>query len=205
MYIDNKSLPNIKNYSTLLCVKAATTALQNKNDEPSASTNPYNLKTASDFRSETVYLINSKFCSRYYTTSSVDDYLNWETKDSSNMTLTSSSHLVAEFYIVRSKPIQTSSSSCARWKPSSISVSLRQYTQPNSSTSGSPLSSPSDIPLSLRPPYGIETSITIHSDPRHTHPIGDQGSVFSLSAFNTADLLYHTLGEISRLPTPDPL
>ena len=136
------------------------------------------MKTASDCSSETVSLFNSKRWSSLYSTSSIDEYLKWESKDSSYITSTSSSQIVAQFYIVTSKPIQTSSNSRARWKSSSIYALLRRYTQPILSIFGILPSSLSYIPRSLRPSSVIETSITIHSDPRHTHPIGDQGSVF---------------------------
>ena len=81
---------------------------------------------------------------------------------------------------------------------------MRQHAQPNSSTTENLTSSLSDIPLSMRPFSGIETSSTVRAQPRITHLYRDQESVSFLSANNTADLPDHTLKESSRPPTLDP-
>ena len=60
-----------------------------------------------------------------------------------------------------------------------------------------------EIPISLIPSSGIEDSFTVHSYPRSTHPIGDQGSISSMTATNSLDLPYHTLRKTSKPPTPD--
>ena len=80
---------------------------------------------------------------------------------------------------------------------------MRQQAQLDSSTSENHPSSLSDNPLSLRTSPGIETYFTVHSYPRSTHVNGDQVSVTSGKAINTADLAYHKLEENSRPPIPD--
>ena len=89
--------------------------------------------------------------------------------------------------------MQSSSSSPTRSIQNSISAVLCQHAQPKSSTSETSPSSVSDIPLSLGPSSGIQTSFTVHSYPRSTHLSGDDNSVSSLSAVNTVDLPYHML------------
>ena len=64
--------------------------------------------------------------------------------------------------------------------------------------------SPCDFLLSIRHFFGIETHFTVHSDRVFTQLIGDQGSVSSLSANNTAEPPYHSIDGHSRLPTTDP-
>ena len=80
---------------------------------------------------------------------------------------------------------------------------MPQHAQPNSSTAQNLPSFCSDIPISLTPSSGIETSFTVHSYPRSTHFFGDQESVSSSSATNPTDFPYHTLENNSRHPTPD--
>ena len=80
---------------------------------------------------------------------------------------------------------------------------MRQHAKPHSSISENLPSSISDIPISLRPSSGIETSFTDQSNQRSSHLNGDQESVFSLSAFISIDFAYHTLESNSRPPTPD--
>ena len=162
--------------------------MQNEIDEASTSANLLDLKTASDFGSQTFSLLYPKLSSSLYSTSSVDDILTCESEKLSNIASNSSSQPVTHSYNLRSRPIQTSSPSSTRSTPSSISAILRQHAQPNSSTSENLPSSLSDIPISLRPSSGMESSFTVHSYPRSTPLIGDQESVFSLSTSNSNDL-----------------
>ena len=83
-----------KSFDGALCDKPYTSALQNKIDEPSTSTNPPDLKTASDLSTETFSLLFPKLSSSLYSTSSVDDFLNYESQDSWSKTLTSSTQRV---------------------------------------------------------------------------------------------------------------
>ena len=128
----------------------------------------------------------------------------WTTdlKVSSIQTLTSSPHIVAHSNNLRSRPIQTSSSSRRRSTSISISAVLSRNAQPNSSTSENLSSFLFHNPFSMKS-SGIETSCTVHSNSSSTHLIWDLEAVFSLSAINTADLPYHTLEEKSRSPTPE--
>ena len=139
----------------------------------------------------------------------MDDFLNCETQDSSIITLASLSQVVPHPHNLRSRPIQTSSSSCTRSTSRSISPILRQHAQPNSSTPENLLFSIFDVPLPLRRSSDIQTLFTVHSYPKSSHLVADQESLSSLlfsslSATNTADLPYHTLEENSKPPSPDP-
>ena len=148
-------------------------------------------------------LLSPKLSSSSYSTSSADNILKCESKNSSKSSSSSSSQPVTHSYNLRSRPTQISSSSSTRSTSSSISAVLRQYAQPHSSTSENHPSSLSDIPISLRPSSGIENSFAVHSFSRYTHLSGDQKSVSSLSAINLTELPYHTLEENSKPPTPD--
>ena len=142
-------------------------------------------KTASDFSSETFSLLNPNLSTSLYSTSSVADILNSETKNASSTISTSSPQTVTDSYKLRLRSIQTSSSSSTKSTSGSISALLRQQEQPNSSYSGNLPSSLSVIPISLRPSSGIETSFTFLSYPRSTQFVGDQDAVAFLSAVNT--------------------
>ena len=130
--------------------------------------------------------------------------MNSESKDPSNITITSSSQTVTHSHNLRSGRIQTTSSSSTRSTTKSITALLPQHAKPNCSTSEKPVSCLSDIPLSPRPPSGIETSFTVHSYPRSIHLSGDQDTFGSLSANNASDIPYHMLEMNSRLPSLDP-
>ena len=159
------------------------------------------MKTASDNSSETFSLLNPKLSWNTYSTSSVENIPKYEPK---NATSTSRSQPVTHSYILRSSPIQTSSSSSTRSTIGSISALFCEHAKPHSSSSENLPSSLSGNPISLRPSSGIESSFTVHLYPISTHLVGDQESVSSLSAINPTHLPYRTLEENSRPPTPGP-
>ena len=96
------------------------------------------------------------------------------------------------------------SASRTRSTSNSISAIFLHEAQSQSSASENLPSSLYDIPQSLRPPSGIETSFTVHSYAKSTHFIGDRESVTSLSAINTAELPCHSEDGNSRPTTPYP-
>ena len=107
---ESKSFNQRKSSEATLCDLPTTSFFQNKIDELSTSANPPTLKTASDLSHETISLLIKKLSSILYSTPSVDVFLQSESKDSSNNTLTSSPELLPQFYNLWSRPIQTLSS-----------------------------------------------------------------------------------------------
>ena len=85
-----------------------------------------------------------------------------------------------------------SSSSGTRSTTCSISALFREHAQLNSSTSQNCPSPLPDYALSLIPLSGNETLFTVHPYRTPTDLVGEQESVSSLIANNTADLLYPT-------------
>ena len=85
-----------------------------------------------------------------------------------------------------------------------LAAMFRQHVQLDSLTSEIPLPSFPDIPISLRPSSGVETSSTVHLYLVSIHIIGDPESVGPLSVFDTTQLPYHSLDKKSKLLTPDP-
>ena len=85
-----------------------------------------------------------------------------------------------------------------------MSVLLRQHAPSQSPASEGLTSSLPDNPLSFRPLFGIEMAFTVHSYPKFIHVIGNQESVSSTSASNTAELPYFSFAGISRTLTLDP-
>ena len=159
---NSKIFKHRKSIDATFCEKQTTPALQNKIDEPSTSANILDFKTASDITSETFFLLYPNLSSRLSSTSSIDGNLNCESKNSSKITSKSSSQPVIHFYILRSRPIQTSSSSSTRSTSRSISTLMRQHTQPILSNFENFPSFHFDVPISLRPSSGIENSFTVY-------------------------------------------
>ena len=149
------------------CDRTVNSAFQ-KNDERSTSANLPVPRTAYDVNSETFSLKDPNLSSTLYFTPAVDDILNFESKNSSWNTSTFSSHFATRSYILRLRPIQTSSSSSSNLVLEQHQVHsllrqttfLRQQAKPHSSTSENIPSCLFDIPLSLRPSPGI---IKLHS------------------------------------------
>ena len=81
---------------------------------------------------------------------------------------------------------------------------LRQHAQQHSSTSERFPSFLCDIPHSLLPSSGIETSVTVHSDPGSAHYFPYQEAVYSLSASKTSEISYRSLDKNSRPPALGP-
>ena len=130
--------------------------------------------------------------------------MNCKSSDSqTNNRKTSSSQRVTQFYTLRSKPIQSSSSPCRRSTSNSTSPLLRYNAK---SQPRAPANFPSpllDIPLSLRPSFGFENSFAVHSCPKSTHLIKDQELLSTLSATNTSELPFYSIDKNSRHPTPN--
>ena len=198
-----KSFNHRKSFDATLCRRPTKPTLQSITDEPSTFTIETNLKTASDLRSETIFALYPKLSSSLFSTSSIYDYLNCGFEDSLIFFLTSSSQKVTPSNKLRSRPTQSSSYSRARTTSSSISALLPQHVQPRSSTSGNSLSCLSGIQFSLKPSTGMETSFTVHSNPRSNHLTEDGETVSSLSAINAFDFPYHSLDDKSIPHTPD--
>ena len=123
-----KSFKHRKSLDGIFCDNQTTSALRNKIDEPFTSANLPDLETASDKSSEQFSLLYPKLSSNFYSTSSVDDILNYEPL---HFTSTSRSQPVTHSYNLRSRPIQTSSSSSTRLALSSISALFCQHVQPH--------------------------------------------------------------------------
>ena len=104
---------------------------------------------------------------------------------------------------MRTKPIQSSSSSLTSSASKPNSTSLHQNAESQSSVCENLLSYRSDFPDSLGPYCGTKTSYNDHPYPKLTHPIRHHESVSSLSPINVAELPYHSLDKISRPPTRD--
>ena len=87
------------------CDKPTTSVLQKIIHETSASGNPPDLKFASALSCEIFSLLNPKLASSLYSTSPIDDFLNCESQNSSNITLTFSPQMNCHSYTLRSRPI----------------------------------------------------------------------------------------------------
>ena len=103
-----------------MCDKQTTSALQSKIDESPTSSNLLDLKTLSDISSGTFSLLHPQLSSSLYSTSFFDDIFICESKISSKNSSTSSSEPVTHSLKLRSRPIQTSSSSSTISTSSSI-------------------------------------------------------------------------------------
>ena len=129
-----ESFKHRKSVDATSCDKPTSSSLQNKIDKLSTSAKDLDLKTASNFISETLSLLYPKVISIFLATSSVDVFQSCESEDSTNNVLRSSFQRVAHSYSLRWRPIQESSSSRIRLTSSSFSALLRQHLEPHSST-----------------------------------------------------------------------
>ena len=123
LYLEKQNLSN--NESQLTLNSEINKPLLLCENEPSTSANKPDLKTATDISSEIFSKLNWKQSLSLYSTSSIDDFSNCESKKLFSITSTSSSEPVTHSHLLITRPIQTSYSSSTRSTSSSSSANLR--------------------------------------------------------------------------------